>query len=259
VKTLTATRYVTPLREGGSLPAIVEASDDGLYVVKFVGAGQGRKALIAELLSGELARALGLRIPELVLIEIDARMGKAEPHDEIRDLLKASVGLNLALDYLPGSMMFDPIADPAPSAAEASEIVWFDAFTLNVDRTARNANLLRWHKQLWLIDHGASLYFHHSWESAQAQSQKPFAAVKAHVLLPYASALPAAEQRLRPLITSALLTRLVAEVPDVWLEGEPGFSSVDEHRRAYVDFFERRLLASGALTAEAERARAQLV
>ncbi len=259
MKTLHVTRYVTPLREGGSLPAIVEANDDGLYVVKFRGAGQGRKALVAELLCGELARALGLRVPELALMEVDARLGKAEPHDEIRDLLKASVGLNLALDYLPGSLMFDPIADPPPSPQEASEIVWFDAFTLNVDRTARNTNMLRWHKQLWLIDHGASLYFHHSWESAQAQSQSPFAAVKQHVLLPFASALGAAAARLAPLVTPTLLERLVAEVPDVWLEGEAGFASPADARAAYVAFFSRRLAAAGIFTAEAERARASLL
>jgi hypothetical protein len=176
MRTVTATRYVTPLREGGSLPAIVEADDSGLYVVKFRGAGHGTKALVAEVVTGELARAAGLRVPELVRIEVAESLGRNEPDPEIRDLLRASVGSNLGLDYLPGSITFDPVAGPAPAAGEASDIVWFDAFTSNVDRTARNPNLLCWHGRLWLIDHGAALYFHHAWDDEVARSRSPFAA-----------------------------------------------------------------------------------
>src|SRR6266705_1835290 len=171
LRTQTATRYVTPLPEGGSLPAIVEADDDGLYVLKFRGAGQGARALIAELVSGEIARALGLRIPDIVFAELHADLARTEPDPEIFALIKGSAGLNLALDYLPGSVMFDPLADK-PSADLASRIVWFDALVTNVDRTARNTNILRWHRNLWLIDHGATLYFHHTagWESAAGRS-----------------------------------------------------------------------------------------
>ena len=163
MRTIHATRYVTPLREGGSVPAIVEAEDSGLYVLKFRGAGQGIKALVAEIVSGELARAMGLRVPELVLLELDPVLGRAEPDEEIRDLIKASGGINLGMDYLPGSITFDPTVGPAPRAAEASAIVCFDAYVTNVDRTPKNPNMLSWHKALWLIDHGASLYFHHAW------------------------------------------------------------------------------------------------
>jgi hypothetical protein len=161
LRTVTATRYVTPLREGGSLPAIVEADDDGLYVLKFRGAGQGPKALIAELVAGELGRALGLPVPDIVFVELDAALAGTEPDPEIQDLLKASVGLNLALDYLPGSVMYDPLVERIEPSL-ASSVVWFDAYITNVDRTPRNANMLMWHKKLWLIDHGAALYFHHS-------------------------------------------------------------------------------------------------
>src|SRR5262249_31330769 len=175
LRTVRATRYVLPLREGGSLPAIVEADDLGLYVVKFRGAGQGILALIAEIIAGEIARALGLRLPELVLLDLDASLGRNEPDYEIRQLLKASSGLNVALDYLPGSIMFDPAARDIPAADEASLIVWFDAFVQNVDRTAKNANLLMWHRKLYLIDHGAALFFHHNWESLASKIESPFA------------------------------------------------------------------------------------
>src|SRR6202050_4105820 len=168
LRTIQATRYVTPLREGGSLPAIVEAEDDGLYVLKFRGAGQGPLALVAELIAGEIGRALGLKVPELVLVEVDSTLGRNEPDEEIRDLLRASVGLNLAMDYLPGSLMFDPAAGDRADAAFASRLVWFDAFVTNVDRTARNPNLLCWHKKLFPIDHGAALYFHHNWQNLEA-------------------------------------------------------------------------------------------
>jgi len=185
LRTVRATRYVTPLREGGSLPAIVEADDDGLYVMKFRGAGQGAKALVAELIAGELARALGLPVPEIVFIELDPELARTEPDPEIQDLIRASAGLNLALDYLPGSITFDPLVDK-PERELASSVVWFDAYTTNVDRTPRNTNLLVWHRQLWLIDHGAALYFHHDWLNYLQRSRSPFKQIKEHVLLPFA-------------------------------------------------------------------------
>jgi hypothetical protein len=256
VRTLTATRYVTPLREGGSLPAIVEAEDDGLYVMKFRGAGQGEKALIAELVSGEIARALGLPVPELVLLELEAAIGRAEPHDEIRDLLNASVGLNLGLDYLPGSVTFDPAVGPPLDAKQASEVVWFDALVTNVDRTARNPNLLVWHRALWLIDHGASLYFHHSAGDVVAASKSPFAPIRSHVLLPWATELEAADARLRSALTRDRLEAISAMIPDAWLKDG---AAPDEQRATYVRFLERRLEASSVFVEEALRARAQLV
>src|SRR6201992_2171074 len=188
MRTVGATRYVTPLHEGGSLAAIVEADDDGMYVLKFRGAGQGAKALIAELVAGEIARALGLPIPEIVLIELDADLARTEPDPEIQELIKASAGLSLALDYLPGAVMFDPLAEK-PAAALASDIVWFDAFVTNVDRTPRNANMLVWHRQLQLIDHGAALYFQHSWNKYLERATDPFTRVKDHILLPFAASL----------------------------------------------------------------------
>ncbi|SEM73053.1 hypothetical protein SAMN05444354_12214 [Stigmatella aurantiaca] len=260
MRTVTATRYVTPLREGGSLPAIVEAEDAGLYVLKFRGAGQGPKALIAELIAGELARAAGLRVPELVFIQLDPVLGRAEPDGEIRDLIKASAGLNLGMDYLPGSITFDPLAGPAPGAAEASGIVCFDAYVTNVDRTPKNPNLLVWHQTLRLIDHGAALYFHHSWEGHLERARSAFAPIKDHVLLPWASELRAAEAHLRERLTPEVLEQVVGLIPDGWLEeAEAGFSSKAEHRAAYVAFLKERLASSAVFIQEAERARAQLV
>jgi hypothetical protein len=259
MRTVTATRYVTPLREGGSLPGIVEGDDCGLYVAKFRGAGQGPKALVAELVAGELARAAGLRVPELVLLDVGAALGRNEPDPEIRDLLKGSVGVNLALDYLPGSVTFDPVADAPPSAAEASEIVWFDALVANVDRTPRNSNLLTWHRQLWLIDHGAALYFHHAWERAGAAAESAFPAVKDHVLLPWAAEIAAAGERLAPRLARDLVEGVLAQVPDAWLSGEPRFPSAEAHRAAYAEHLARRLAAARVFVEEAERARARLV
>jgi hypothetical protein len=258
VRTVRATRYVTPLREGGSLPAIVEADDDGLYVLKFRGAGQGTKALVAELVAGELGRAAGLRVPEIVRVEVDAALGRNEPDPEIRELLKASAGVNVGLDYLPGSITFDPLAG-APSPGEASAIVWFDALVTNVDRTARNANLLCWHRELWLIDHGASLVFHHGWASAASRERSPFPLVRDHVLLPWATELAAAAARLGGRLDRDVLARVLAEVPDDWLDGEPAFATAAEHRAAYVRHLERRLAAADVFLQEAERARAALV
>ncbi len=258
-RTVQATRYVTPLREGGSLPAIVEGDDDGLYVMKFRGAGQGAKVLVAELLAGELARALGLRVPEIVLMELDPVLGRAEPDDEIRDLIKASGGLNLALDYLPGSVTFDPVAGPAPEAQLASAIVWFDALVTNVDRSARNPNLLTWHRQLWLIDHGASLFVHHAWEGFEEKAKTPFALIREHVLLPWATQLREVHRELSAKITPALLDALIAQVPDEWLMPEPSFGGVAENKAAYRAFLDGRLRSANLWLEEAERARATLV
>jgi len=258
VRTVLATRYLTPLREGGSLPAIVEGDDSGLYVVKFRGAGHGAKALAAEWIAGELARAAGLRVPEIVGVEVSAALGRNEPDPEIRELLLGSVGLNLGLDYLPGSVTFDPVAGPPPSAEEASEVLWLDAFVGNVDRTARNPNLLAWHRRLWLIDHGSSLTFHHAWDRADPQRTPP-AAIAGHVLLPWASGVAAAGQRLLPRLAGGALERVVGELPEAWLAGEPRFPDSAAHRAAYAHHLAARLAAAPTFAEEAARARAGLV
>jgi hypothetical protein len=235
-----ATRYVTPLREGGSLPAIVEADDLGTYVLKFRGAGQGRKALIAEIVAGEIARNLGLRVPEIVLVNLDPELACAEPDVEIQDLIQASAGLNLALDYLPGSLSFDPLVEP-PGPDLASRILWFDALVTNVDRTPRNPNCLTWHSRLWLIDHGASLYFHHTWRDWEAASRRPFAAARDHVLLPFAEAIPEADDTLAPRLTNKVLREIVDLVPEEWLRDERGFADASAVRAVYVQFLSGRL------------------
>jgi hypothetical protein len=262
LRTLHATRYVAPLREGGSLPAIVEADDDGLYVLKFHGAGQGPKALIAELLAGEIARALGLLVPELVFIQLDPALGRSEPDYEIRSLITASAGLNLALDYLPGALTYTPAVGPAPDADLASAIVWLDAYVTNVDRTARNTNLLRWHGRLWLIDHGAALYFHHAGQDYLERSRTPFPLIKEHVLLPYAAALPDADARLVPLLSEERLAAIVALIPDAWLTADPAsapFATPAAQRDAYLRYLTSRLRAPRAFAEEAGYAHAQLV
>jgi hypothetical protein len=259
LRTVHATRYVLPLREGGSLPAIVEGDDLGLYVVKFRGAGQGILALIAELIAGEIGRALGLRVPEIVFAEIDAALGRNEPDAEIRHLLKASAGLNVALDYLPGSAMFDPAARDTASADEASMLVWLDAFTQNVDRTPRNANLLVWHRKLYPIDHGAALFFHHDWDTMQAKVESPFKPIAQHVLLAWASEIAQAGSDAREKLTEAMLTRIVDAVPDAWLEEIPGGLSADERRIGYLDFFRRRLAAAHIFEQEAMDAHSRIV
>jgi hypothetical protein len=258
LRTVMATRYVTPLREGGSLPAIVEADDDGMYVLKFRGAGQGPKALIAELVAGEIARAVGLLVPEIVFVALDPALARTEPDPEIQDLLRASAGLNLALDYLPSAVMFDPLACQ-PEAALASAIVWFDAYVTNVDRTPRNTNLLVWHRRLWLIDHGAALYFHHTREHYLERSLAPFPLIKDHVLLPYASALREADAELTGRLTPDILASIVQQIPDTWLGGEAPFETVDQHRQAYLTYLRRRLESPHTFLEEAIHARLRAV
>jgi len=249
LRTITTTRYVTPLREGGSLPAIVEADDDGLYVLKFRGAGQGVHALVAELIAGEIARRIGLPVPEIVFAELDPDLARTEPDPEIQALIRASAGLNLALDYLPGATMFDPLID-RPDALLASSIVWFDALVSNVDRTARNPNLLMWHRRLWLIDHGAALYFHHAGGDFRSRSGDPFARIGDHVLLPLATALAQADAALAPQLDELTLRAIAALVPTEWLgDDAPG------RRDAYVDYLKARLQAPRHFVAEAQRAR----
>lgn len=259
LRTLNATRYVTPLREGGSLPAIVEADDDGLYVLKFRGAGQGPKALIAELVAGEIARQLGLLVPELVFMELDAALGRSEPDFEVQALIKASVGLNLALDYLPGSVAYDALVLPLVEPLLASSIVWFDAYVTNVDRTPRNTNMLLWHNRLWLIDHGAALYFHHNWADYLKQSRSPFKPIKDHVLLPFASALPEADALMRSRLSPETLRSIVNAIPDSWLDTDEQFPTRAAHREAYLAYLLSRLDAADIFVKEALDARAQLV
>ena len=263
LRTVRATRYVTPLREGGSLPAIVEAEDLGMYVLKFRGAGQGPLALVSELIAGEIGRALGLRVPELVLMEIDDALGRNEPDPEIHDLLRSSVGLNLALDYLPGSAMFSPAAGDKASPEVASQAVWFDAFVTNVDRTVKNPNLLYWHKNLYFIDHGAALYFHHNWPPDAAgleqAARSAFPPVRFHVLLPWASAIEQAAEAAQGLLNEAKFVEILNDVPDEWLLPEPGVSTPAAKRAAYVNYFTWRLAASSNFVEEALRARADLV
>lgn len=255
LRKVTATRYVTSLREGGSLPAIAEADDDGTYVVKFRAAAQGPRALVAEVVAGEIGRTLGLPVPELVLVEIDPEFGRAEPHQEIQELIQRSAGLNLGMDYLPGSLTFDPVAKSPPDADLAARIVWFDAFVTNVDRTARNTNLLRWHRALWMIDHGAAMYFHHTWNDVPTQARSPFARVQDHVLLPFAGPITDVDADLRSRLGVDDLARILGLVPDDWLGGEAGFADPDAHRIAYIDYFTRRLAATDRFVEEADRAR----
>ena len=255
IRTVTAMRYVVPLREGGSLPAVVEADDGVLYVMKFVGAGQGPKALIAELIAGEIARALGLNVPEIVLMTMSPLLGRAEPNPEIRSLLQASVGLNLGLRYLPGAFAYNQLIQPPLDSTLASAIVWFDAYVTNVDRTDRNVNLLLWEQALWLIDHGAALYFHHDWRNYASRIRSPFAMISQHTLLGRAADLPGADAAARRRLDRARLQEIVAAVPDVWLGGEAQFPDAGAQRAAYVTYLAERLEASAVFVEEAIRAR----
>jgi hypothetical protein len=257
IRTVNVIRYVTPLREGGSLPAIVEADDGFLYVLKFRGAGQGVKALIAELLGGEITRALGLRLPEIVLANVDPAFGRTEPDEEIQDLLKFSEGLNLALHYLSGAINFDPVVNRVDPLL-ASQIVWLDALLMNVDRTVRNTNLLMWRKELWIIDHGASLYFHHTWDNWQEQSVKPFVQIKEHVLLKWATELEKVDAAFRVVLSQEKLVSIVGLIPEEWLVSEEAPDAA-VNRKVYEQFLLNRVSHSHIFVKEAENARQALI
>ncbi|MGB8649625.1 MAG: HipA family kinase [Mycobacteriales bacterium] len=238
LKTVTATRYVTPLREGGSLPGLMESDDLGTYVVKYVGAGQGRKTLVSEIVCAGLARALRLPVPDLVLVDVDPLLGRSEPDEEVQDLLQASAGLNLGMDFLPGSFGFDPLAHTL-NPLLASTILWFDAYVGNVDRSWRNPNLLMWHRTPWLIDHGACLVFHHSWGRSAGWATKPYDAT-GHVLSEQATARDEVDASA---LTDGVLLAVLDDVPDVWLADEEGFDAPEAVRRAYVAQLRARLQA----------------
>jgi hypothetical protein len=254
LRTVTATRYVTPLREGGSLPAIVEADDDGMYVLKFRGAGQGLKALIAELVAGEIARAAGLPVPEIVFIELDIDLARTERDPEIQSLIKASAGLNIGLDYLPGAVTFDPIVERLESTL-ASSIVWFDAYVSNVDRTPRNTNMLMWHRRIWLIDHGAALNFHHNWNNYLKSSRDRFSLIKEHVLLPFADSLLEVGEKIAGRLTLDVIGSIVKLIPDDWLRGDSRFDDSNQPRDAYIEYLMNRLQPPHIFLEEAIHAR----
>ncbi len=258
IRAVNVTRYITPLREGGSLPAIVEADDGFLYVLKFRGAGQGVKALIAELIGGEIARTLGIRVPEIVFANIDSAFGRTEPDEEIQDLLKASVGLNLALHYLSGAISFDPTVTVVDEKL-ASQIVWLDCLITNMDRTVRNTNMLWWHKELWLIDHGACLYFHHNPQNWEEQALRPFTLVKDHVLLPQAKRLDDVDAAFRSILTNDRIQAIVNLIPDEWLAVDTDFKTINEHRQMYARFLETRLANSAIFVKEAQHAANALI
>lgn len=252
------TRYITPLREGGSLPALVEAADGFCYVLKFRGGGHGSKALISELVGGETARRGGLRVPELVFLDLDEDFGRTEGDEEIQDLLQASRGLNLGLHFLNGAYAWD-VAVNRPDPLEASKIVWLDAFLTNVDRTSRNTNMLLWNRELWLIDHGSSLYFHHNWTGWEKAALSPFAYIKDHALLPHAALLEEADALMRGRITPEFIDSVVAAVPEEWLSQSSATVSPGEQRKVYAAFLKSRLENSKIFVDHAVNARKQLV
>ncbi|RZK11476.1 MAG: aminotransferase class I and II [Flavobacterium sp.] len=254
LRTINVTRYIAPLREGGSLPALAEADDDFKYVLKFKGAGHGVKALIAELLGGEIARTLGLRIPELVFANLSEDFGRTEADEEIQDLLQGSQGLNLALHFLSGAINFDPVVTNV-DAELASQIVWLDAFVTNVDRTFRNTNMMIWHKELWLIDHGASFYFHHSFTNWESHAKSPFSLIKDHVLLPKASLIEETDKVFKALLTEEKIKAIVDLIPDEWLHWEESEESPEAIKKVYFDFLTTRLDHSEIFIKEAQNAR----
>lgn len=251
-------RYILALREGGSLPALADADDGFKYVIKFKGAGHREKALIAELLGGEIARLLGFRVPELVFAELDEAFGRTEGDEEIQDLLQGSQGLNLGLHFLSGAINYDPLVTVV-DAKTASELVWLDAFITNVDRTFRNTNMLMWHKELWLIDHGASFFFHHSWENWEKHAVSPFAFIKDHVLLPQASKIEAADTHFKHLLTEDALRAIVNLIPDVWLVSPHEDETPEQMRNVYAQFLLKRLANSEIFVKEAQNARKVLI
>lgn len=257
IRSVDALRYVMPFREGGSVPVLMEADDLGLYVVKLRGAAQGRKALVAELIGGEVGRALGLDVPELVFVNLGGSLPQSEPDPELAFPLEASVGRNLGLDYLPGSVTFDPVASEPLDATVASRIVLFDALIFNVDRTPRNPNLLVWHGRPWLIDHGASLYVHHGWspETVLSSATDPFAEIASHVLIQFATEVEAAAQHIRSVLTVDCIEAITAMIPEDWLDQRDGFADVTEHRGAYAELLGGRVRSLPLLVAEVERAR----
>jgi hypothetical protein len=258
LRTVNVTRYITPLREGGSLPALVDADDDFKYVLKFKGNGHGPKALIAELIGGEIARCLGLQIPELVFANLDEAFGRTEADEEIQDLLQGSKGLNLALHFLSGAITFDPVVTVVDPKL-ASQIVWLDAFITNVDRTFKNTNMLIWNKQLWLIDHGACLYFHHSWTNWENNAKSSFALIKDHVLLPQATLLEEVNTEFKQLLSEEKMKAIVDLIPDEWLKWEGTEETPDILRSVYFQFLCTRLNNSENFTKEAENARKALI
>jgi len=258
IRSIKIIRYVAPLREGGSLPAIAEGDDGFLYVVKFRGSGQGVKALIAEFIGGEIARFLGLKVPEIVFGELDPVFGKTEPDEEIQDLLRASTGLNLGLHYLSRSITFDPVVNKIDSKL-ASQVVWLDSLITNIDRTPRNPNLLFWNKELWLIDHGASLYFHHSWDHWEDQAKKPFLGIKDHVLLPYALNMEEVNEEFRRILTKEKIESIVNQVPDIWLMENDSLDSIHDLRNVYIQYLQTRLDLSQDFVELASDARKPLI
>ena len=258
LRTVNVTRYITPLREGGSLPALAEADDDFKYVLKFKGAGHGVKALIAELLGGEIARTLKLNVPELVFAHLDEAFGRTEADEEIQDLLQFSQGLNLALHYLSGAVTYDMAVNDC-EALLASKIVWLDAYITNVDRTFRNTNLLIWHKELWLIDHGAAFYFHHSWNNWEQTSKTPFSLIKDHVLLPKATFLTTVDKELKALLTDERLKEIVNLIPEEWLQWEAADITAEEIKNTYFEFLKIRRDHSQIFVKQAEDARKTLI
>ncbi len=258
LRTVNVTRYITPLREGGSLPALAEADDDFKYVLKFRGAGHGIKALIAELLGGEIARALGLKVPELVFANLDEAFGRSEGDEEIQDLLKGSRGLNLALHFLSGALTFDPVVTQVDEIL-ASKTVWLDAFTTNIDRTVKNTNMLIWHKELWLIDHGATFYFHHSWGDWQKAAVTPFPYIKDHVLLPQAALIEEINEEMIALLPDAKLREITNLIPADWLDWEGFDLSSEEIREVYYQFLVMRRNNANNFVKQIQDARETLV
>jgi hypothetical protein len=255
LRTVTATRYVTPLREGGSLPGLVEADDDGLYVVKFRGAGQGPRALVAEWIAGSIAHRLGLPVPDLVAVELDPGLGDAEPDEELQDLVRASAGSNLGLDFLPGALAFNPAARPDVDPDQAAAIVWLDGLVTNPDRTVANPNLLWWHGRLWCIDHGAALYVHHTWRDPDEHARRPFERIADHVMLPFAGSIAAADAALAPRLDEATIAEIVDDVPAAWLPDDGLAGDPDAQRAAYRRYLALRLAAPRPFVEEADRAR----